>query len=468
MRSDRRRWLGGLGAMAAAGLASPFDRLARAAAPEAGGPRLAAVRDEATGWPLLELPDGFRYRSYGWTGDPMDDGRPTPPLHDGMGVVQVRDGRVTLIRNHEVRGTGPSLAPAALTYDRSAPGGATHLQFDAVSGEWLGSRTSLGGTSTNCAGGPTPWGSWLSCEETSVDTSDGFERSHGWVFEVPADGAATAQPLTALGRFHHEACAVDPASGIVYQTEDNHPSGVYRFLPTKAGDLALGGRLQMMRVRAPVNGRVRAGAASWPTFDTSVGGWPAGTTWDVDWVDIDDPQAAGPVGARKGSGVCAQGLVQGASSFRRGEGLWFGAGLVFICATSGGAARCGQVFAHDPVRQTLRLIYESAGAGVCDQPDNIVMSPGGGLVLCEDADNPVSRLHALDMKGAIRAFCRNHVDFSDSGIGPVSRPSGRRWSRNFRDSEFCGAAFHGDWLFVNIQWPGVTVAITGPWSTLGL
>jgi uncharacterized protein len=228
---------------------------------------LAPVRDETTGLPLLSLPQGFEYISYGWTGDTMADGVSTPSSHDGMAAFRFGD-TVRLVRNHE-RGDGAGAFAGAFTYDPHSGGGTTNLVFDPDRGQWLGSATSLTGTVRNCAGGPTPWGSWLTCEETFLTDT----LRHGYVFEVPADAGSDAQPLTALGRFSHEALAVDPETGIVYLTEDRGNSRFYRFIPATSGRLADGGVLQAM---------VLAGT-------TNTAAAVAGDSWAVSWVTIDVP-----------------------------------------------------------------------------------------------------------------------------------------------------------------------------------
>lgn len=401
---------------------------------------LRPVRDETTGLCLLALPPGFRYLSFGWTGDRMSDGRPTPGLHDGMAVVAADGDTLTLIRNHELTAGEPF---ASVVYDPLAGGGTTTLTFDARRGQWLESFASLSGTTTNCAGGPTPWGSWLSCEENTTGPElDPALKTHGWVFEVPASGQASAEPLRAMGRFKHEAVAVDPATGICYLTEDQLSSGFYRFLPVQYGRLDRGGRLQMLRVTHADN------------IDLSAG-YPNDTRWSVSWVDIDDPEQVHAPGTRNGQGVFAQGWARGGARLARGEGCWHDSGLIYFTATTGGAAGLGQVFEYDPAREQLRLVFESPGAAVLDAPDNIAVSPRGGIVLCEDGARQRMLLHGLTRAGEIFPFAENNVVLQGERNGLIG---------NFTQREWCGACFYGEWLFVNIQTPGITFAITGDWD----
>ena len=205
----------GLGAGAGIALAGPFAALGArgaGAAPPTGvgyGP-LAPVKDQTTGLELLKLPKGFEYMSFGWRNDLMSDGRPTPSNHDGMAAFRVGD-QIRLVRNHE-RGNGTPFAPTAATYDPLSSGGTTTLVFDPDAGALLEDYASLSGNIRNCAGGPTPRDTWLTCEETT--NINGATR-HGYIFEVPAVGLASAVPLKAMGRFSHEAVATDPATGIV-------------------------------------------------------------------------------------------------------------------------------------------------------------------------------------------------------------------------------------------------------------
>ena len=433
-------------------MASPFEGLRRLAA--AGGALqrapgygpLGPAVDETTGLPLLHLPDGFRYLSFGWTGDPMADGVRTPGAHDGMAAFEGADGLVELIRNHEIAGAATPF-DKSLAYDPGAGGGTTTLSFDPKNGQLIRARPSISGTVRNCAGGPTPWGAWLTCEETILgpDPDKGLEKPHGYIFEVPLHGRASLQPLKAMGRFVHEAVAVDPETGIVYETEDSRRAGLYRFVPRTRERLAEGGMLQMLAVR----GR--------PKIDLQ-DGQPAGAQFPIYWVDIDDPDRAHEDASRRDNmGVYQQGLDRGAAIFSRLEGAWHGEGRIYFTSTDGGQARMGQVWELDIKNDLLRLVYESPGEGTLNMPDNITVSPRGGLVLCEDGTaNPC--IHALSRDGRIARLVRNNVvlDGERNGI-----------KGDFRAREFAGACFSpdGEWLFVNVQSPGITFAITGPWGS---
>jgi secreted PhoX family phosphatase len=390
-----------------------------------------------TGEVLLALPRGFQYNVFGKAGSPMSDGRKTPAAHDGMAAFAV-GGMIRLVRNHEVRnrvGTvGAAIGPNP--YDPLAGGGTTTLIVDPRTRDLVADFASLSGTLVNCAGGPTPWGSWISCEETVLGPTAGFAQAHGYCFEVAAtsDGTVTPVPLKAMGRFVHEAIAIDPDTGIVYETEDRGTAGLYRFIPNQRGDLAAGGRLQMLAIR----GR--------PNYDTRSGQQP-NTLLPVTWVDIDDPD---PAAAETNSlAVYEQGIARGGATFARLEGAWYGNGSVYLNSTSGGDAGLGQVWElrlRGPLADHLRLVFESPSADVLDSPDNITVSPRGGvLVLCEDGDAD-QYVRFLTRDGQLFDFAKNIVP-------------------GFEDMEFAGATFSpdGTTLFINIQTPGLTFAIWGGW-----
>ena len=443
----RRSFIRGGAVAAGAGAISaarPFEALATNGgrrSPDYGS--LAEVADGSTGLPLLKLPPGFKYVSFGWRGDPMQGGGITPGGHDGGAVIGLDDRFVIYIRNHELGG-GPSFADPALTYDSGASGGTTNVWFDQKNGVYLDTIPSLSGTVRNCAGGITPWGTWLTCEENLANVAGTITKTHGWTFEVPAIGYGSPEPLTALGRFNHEAAAVDPHTGIVYQTEDANPSGIYRLLPKKKGDLRKGGKLQMLKVKGS------------PDLDTAVN-LPVGKVVKVDWVDIADPTKRDH-NPNDGLGVFMQGALQGGARIKRGEGMWYGNGVIYFISTSGGAKGEGQVFAYDPRKETLKVIFESPDEKVLDNPDNVAVSPRGGLVLCEDGDLRGQMMRGLTTDGVIFDFAQNNVVLNDERNGLAG---------DFRGSEWAGAAFtpNGKWLIASVQNPGITFAITGPWRS---
>ncbi len=412
---------------------------------------LSPVIDETTGLPLLQLPQGFQYLSYGWTGDMMRDGIPTPSAHDGMAVVRATGSNLVLVRNHEQGSVAPAYAKSQLNYDPNSNGGTTNLTFNTKAGKFTSSWASLSGTVRNCCGGPTPWGSWLTCEETTVGTPQ-FARDHGWVFDVPANGNTDPTPLKGMGRFSHEAVAVDPKTGYVYETEDRNPSGFYRYVVAQWGNLRAGGQLQMLKIKnaTAVTDLRGKGAAT--------GGRQAGETYDVEWVPISDPERAHAPGTTNGGGVVTQGLDQFAAAFTRLEGCWYDSGSIFFTATDGGAASRGQIWQYTPAEEKLTLVYVSPGVGTLNSPDNITVHASRGIILCEDGSAVPQRLHFLTFDGVIAPFAANNIDFRQTTYKNFPK-------QDFRGIEWAGACFSpdGEWLFVNIQTPGVTFAITGPW-----
>jgi len=371
--------------------------------------------------PELEIPEGYRCLriSSGGVASSVRDGLLVPNAFDGMAAFALPNGNVRLIRNHEMVDSAETGIPIGDPhYDRRASGGTTSLEVriserddGELAVELVDEFVSLAGTLVNCAGGSTPWGSWLSCEETLEGPDSGYDRPHGYIFEVPveATGPVDPVPLRAMGRFVHEAIAVDPATGIVYLTEDRPRAGFYRFLPETPEVLAEGGRLQMLAV------------AGQPRFDTSRG-QEQGAVWPARWVDIEDPDQA----------VSEQGFAAGAARFRRLEGAFPGDDGIYFVSTSGGDAEVGQVFHYLPTsadRGELRLVFESPSPDVLNGPDNIVLSPHGGLLLCEDPDSDERYLRELDREGQIRNLV---------------------WTRK---SEFAGSCFSPDGrvLFFNVQ-----------------
>ena len=414
--------------------AGPLRALEALAAPiDAGTGEIDALANGGYG-PLraagahLDLPEGFRYVRFSAVGDTMSNGKPTPNYHDGMAAFPGPGGTVRLVRNHEV--DGPKGAFAARPYDGNGGGGTTNVVFDSRAGRFVACYPTLAGTVRNCAGGPTPWGSWISCEETTVGSEAGYHMAHGYCFEVPAGavGPVRALPLKAMGRFVHEAVCVDPGTGIVYETEDRPAAGFYRFLPKAPKVLAAGGELQMLALAGRSKADLRRGQQP--------GDW-----LPVRWVDIADPDHRNA--GHNPSEVFEQGLWRGGATFGRLEGcFWHGSGA-WIVSTDGGDAGLGQVWWYDPVNSRLKLVYESKSAGVLRQPDNVGVSPRGGVLLCEDGEGRPDGLKGL-AQGRVFDFARNRAS----------------------NGEFAGCTWSpdGKWLFVNIQRPAATYAITGPWS----
>jgi secreted PhoX family phosphatase len=359
-----------------------------------------------------------------------------------MGAFPLPNGNIRLIRNHELLGRNPVRPLSQYTYDRAAGGCTTSLEVDPETRTLVACYRTLDGTVRNCAGGVTPWGSWLSCEEATAGRHLGLSREHGYVFEVPvtATGPVEPEPLRAMGRFVHEAVAVDPATSIVYLTEDQTRGGFYRFIPSvpalpgRPADLAAGGKLQMLAVRDR------------PRYDTSRGQRP-GEVLPTVWVDIPDPDPANAELAP--DAVFRQGWGRRGARFSRVEGCVHAGDAVYFTSTNGGDAALGQVWQYRPTTPSsgeLRLVFESPDAAVLQRPDNVCVSPRGGVVICEDG-GPPNHVRGLTADGRVFDLARNLI-----GVG---------------EGEFAGATFspNGRTLFVNLQWdPGATFAIWGPWE----
>jgi hypothetical protein len=405
---------------------------------------------------LFDLAEGFSYRVISEMGRPMDDGLLTPGRMDGMGAFAGPGGRTILVRNHEFwpyNDHGPfgdrnellTPAIAAKLFNPStsavAKGGTTTLLVNADATAVERSHLSLAGTLRNCAGGTTPWGSWLTCEEPRRPFIGSLATGHGWVFEVPSRATELLEPrpLRAMGRFNHEAAAVDPRTGIVYMTEDHEEGLFYRFLPAQRGRLAKGGRLQALGV---------AGLATTANRD---GALKAGVAHKVRWIDLDDVEAPD-------DDLRDRGAAKGATRFVRGEGLAIGDGALWFTCTEGGANQKGQVFRYRPgaaeaqpgetdAPGELALFIEPNDRALLDMPDNLCVAPWGDLVICEDGKGTAKYLRLVSPDGRIRNLGRNaHPD----------------------NAELAGACFSPDGrtLFVNIYAPGYTLAISGPWETL--
>jgi uncharacterized protein len=472
---DRRAFLA-RGAAVASGTVVGSEALARLANRAALADMRAAARGygplrrkaDQHGRFILALPRGFSYVTFGDIGSPLSDGTPTPLALDGMAAFRGPRGTVRLIRNHEDRNVPPaaSLPARPGAYDPLAGGGTTTLDYDPRRRRLVRSFISLDGTTINCAGG---FGlrrrSWLTGEETIAGPARGFSQRHGYLFEVPLDrglrDAPHSRPLRAMGRFSHEAAATDQRTGVVYETEDpgsGRGAGFYRFIPKNPRRLAAGGRLQILAIRG-----------KWQ-YDTREEQRP-GRKLPVRWIDIEepDPEYDNDDDPR---GTFQQGWRAGAAMFNRLEGCWYADGSIYFVSTSGGDAKSGDVNAPDSYREgygqvweyrirkrQLILHYESPGGDVMDSPDNLTVTPRGGLMVCED---DASEADAADGNRVI-------------GIAPNGRAF--TFAENiYSASELAGVCFSpdGETVFVNLYGDstgtpaehagkGMTCAITGPW-----
>jgi secreted PhoX family phosphatase len=425
----------------------------------------------------LALPAGFTYKTFGQFGTAMTDGFITPPIHDGMGVYDAGGGKLRIVRNHELGEgndipAGTVIGDPATAWDHKAPGGTVTLQVDATTAELESHWISLNGTDTNCAGIQTPWGTWITCEETVAGVNSGRAKPHGFVFEVDpaANEAQLTTPYRKLGRFLHEAGAADPTTGVVYLTEDEGPDGFYRFVSNSPGatpDLR-SGTLQMVRVK----GR--------PRYNT-ITGQTVGAVLESNWVTIDDPN---PGDAEDdASAVFKQGRAKGAAKFLGGEGCTYRDGAVVFGSSDGGDAGRGQIWEYTPTDNigeldeegTLVLLYESPDSHTLDGPDNMCTSPQGAIVIAEDGNLKSNFIRALLSDGSLITLAENlvgvrrhYLDASGKLYDPTVPDDGASAGDGIGFSEFAGPRFSpdGQWLFVNIQVPGITCAITGDWDTL--
>ncbi|MFK7760067.1 MAG: alkaline phosphatase PhoX [Phycisphaerales bacterium] len=418
---------------------------------------------------VLDLPKGFMYRVISPMGNMMDDGLIVPGKHDAMasfpyvnGDGTTDPGRCILIRNHEIEDAHRTLSafgsnrehlhliPPNKLYDaghgRPSKGGCTTVVYNLKTQRSEKHWMSLAGTERNCAGGPTPWGSWISCEETASIKGERFEHDHGYCFEVPATTEpeiADPKPMLGLGRFMHEAVCIDPTSGIVYLTEDRHDGVLYRFVPdvkpAKAGDLLGPGKLQALKAI----GNDSLDTRNWDAQRVAVGqSIPCG------WITLDH------IDSPKDD-LRFRAFDAGAARFARGEGMWWGSqtpedtyGSAYFACTTGGKVGAGQIWKLTPSGlgeglDTLELLIEPNDTSVLQNADNITFSPWGDIVVCEDGEAP-QYLVGITPKGELYHIAKNA----------------------YSGSEFAGACFSpdGSTFFVNLQQSGWTLAITGPWA----
>ena len=362
-----------------------FDpvRLAQglAATCSAVGPYGALGAADARG---IMLPAGFTSRvvavsgqtvtgtSYTWHGAP-----------DGGAAFSAPGGGWIYVSNSEIDKHG---------------GGVSALSFDS-SGAITGASRVLSNTTRNCAGGPTPWGTWLSCEETK----------RGFVWEVDPHGVTLPQKRAVLGRFRHEAAAVDAGRKIVYLTEDEPDGNFYRFRYQKPAKLTKG------------------------VLEVATVGAGGHVTWTV----VPDP---------KGVTVMTRYQVAGTTVFDGSEGAWFGDGVVHF-TTKG----TNQVWAYDGATETISVVYDvnTTCNPVLRGVDNVTGSPSGDIYVAEDGG---------DMQVVLLG--------DDGSVSPFLQVLGQP------KSELTGLAFTpaGDRLYFSSQrggpnTTGITYEVAGPFRS---
>ena len=323
-----------------------------------------------------------------------------------------------LVRNHELSGNTPYPVVGKNPYDRHRTGGTTALVVG-PNRKLIDEYVTSSGTIRNCAGGGTPWGTWLTCEETR-------EKGHGCVFEVdPNDpeNHLSKTPIREMGAFSHEACDVDSATGIAYLTEDDSPSFLYRYIPNdrsqKPGALQKGGKLQA----AAIEERPNSDAESFHPRQT----------FDIVWKKI-NPEKASDDAKNKG---CIQ--------FSRLERCHFAAGVFWFNDTSAGYSngKQGRIYRYIPATNQLELFYEADDASEMESPDNICITPWGDVWFVEDGSGS-DRIKGITPEGDVYQFGENRLNNSELA-GPTFSPDGNTF-------------------FVNIQTPGITIAIWGPFA----
>lgn len=409
---------------------------------------IAPIENDPNG--ILKLIKGFSYKIISKKGQLMSDGLTVPDYADGMASFPGNNGNIILIRNHEI-GRFKSIEKIldknpvyknsnyinknkSLIYDtgKNGPccGGTSTIVYNPKTEKIENEYMSLLGTLVNCAGGITPWGTWISCEETVDTKGNSLMKNHGYNFEViPYQHTKlnNAVPLKAMGRFRHEAVAIDPNTSIAYQTEDRDDGLIYRFIPNVKEKYWKGGKLQTLTIRNNNFNDTR----NWRTQN-----FIQNKLYEIDWVDLDDTD-------NPKDDMRYRGSDKGAAFFARPEGMWYDNNFVYFTCTSGGEKKLGQIWKINVKKQTLELIFESHNSDTMKACDNMTISPWGDVIVCEDGRGR-DRIIGIKKNGHTYVIAENILN----------------------NSEFAGVNFSpdGSILFVNIYSPTMTIAITGPWK----
>ncbi|MGG3574005.1 alkaline phosphatase PhoX [Bacillus gobiensis] len=365
---------------------------------------------------MLDLPRGFQYRIISEEGGKLSDGRPIPGKFDGMAAFSGPKNTTILVRNHELDGNTKYPVIGKNPYSKDNTGGTTAL-IVGPNRKVIDEYVTSAGTIRNCAGGATPWGTWLTCEET-------LEEGHGYVFEVDPhnpENNLSKTPIREMGAFSHEATAIDPSTGIVYLTEDSSPSFLYRFIPND----------RSRRPGALHNGGILQAAAIEEMSIASASKFYTGQKFGIVWKDVDPEKPS------------LEAKTKGCIQFSRLEGAYFSGGVFWFDDTSAGDTSLGRVYRYIPATNTLELFYESTEVNDLEMPDNICITPWGDLWIAEDGDG-VDRIIGITPEGESYIFAENKLNGSELA-GPTFSCDGRTF-------------------FVNVQSPGISYAIWGPFN----
>ena len=401
---------------------------------------------------ILKVMEKFSYKIISEKGQIMSDGLTVPDKADGMASFIGEDGKIILIRNHEIghfktiekllklnpfyKNKNYMNKNKNLIYDlgkNGVPccGGTTTLVYNPKSKKIEKEYLSLAGTLVNCSGGPTPWNTWISCEETVATQNYDLAKNHGYNFEVtPSENINlnNAIPLKAMGRFRHEGVAIDPVTSIAYQTEDRDEGLIYKFIPNTKEQYIMGGKLQSLSIKNGLN----------DTRNWNKNNYNKNIKYKIEWLDIQDVE-------NKDDKLRYSMADKGAAIFARPEGIWFSNNIVYFTCTSGGAKKLGQIWKLDVKKQTIELMFESHNSDTMRKCDNITIAPWGDVIVCEDGKGK-DKIIGIKENGDTYVIAEN----------------------SFNNSEFAGVNFSpdGSILFVNIYSPTMTIAITGPWNLI--
>jgi len=403
---------------------------------------------------IIDLPEGFSYEIISEENEIMDDGLIVPHSADGMACFQGDGDTVILVRNHEI-GHVPNIenflkanpygdffkdyliANSNDFYDSKDNktqcfGGTTSIVYNLLTDKVEKQYLSLCGTLVNCSGGVTPWGTWITCEETTKSKSPGVYKNHGYAFEViPSNKIklTKARPIIKMGRFRREAVAFDLDQGDVYQTEDRTHGLFYKFIPQNKQELLQGGKLLALSIK-DFEGK---NCSNWG--DNL---FVKNKKYKVKWIELDNVESPDDT-------LRFEGQKKGCVTFTRGEGIFYNDKCIYFTSTNGGKNRTGQIWKYNIESMTIELFFESKNKNQLNMPDNIIMAPWGDIIVCEDGKGK-DRLVGIRNDGSTYYIASNA----------------------FNNSEFAGATFSpsGDILFVNIYSPSMTIAIKGPWHQL--